>query len=577
MVQETLNLSQLRGYETGGTMHVVVNNQIGFTTPPSESRSTTYATDIAKMLQIPIFHVNGEDPDAVAQVVHIAMDFRQRFHKDVVIDMYCYRRFGHNEGDEPEFTQPEMYKAIKKRKSVRDGYVEHLLKLDGVSQDEADGILHECREKLEAELARVRHEDFALPVKIGLGGIWKTYAGGKDADTPDVDTGVKGEHLVELMQRLTTLPENFTPHPKIERLIKQQQEMARGERPLDWGAAEALALASLAYDGARVRLSGQDTERGTFSHRHAVLHDYDTGEKYMPLRHLSDEQAEVEIYNSTLSEAGVLGFEYGYSLDCPEGLVVWEAQFGDFANAGQVIIDQFISSAEDKWRRYSALVMLLPHGFEGMGPEHSSARLERFLSLCAEDNMQVVWPTTPAQYFHVLRRQVVRKWRKPLIVMSPKSLLRHRDSTSSLESLACGRFQRVIADAETVAAGSKRILLCSGKVYFELIAERQQRQRHDVAIVRLEQFYPFPAAPLRQALEAYPRNVPVCWVQDEPENMGAWRFLQTRLGTRVFDERNLFGVTRPESASPATGSHSSHKLEQSRLLNQAFEMPLDAA
>src|SRR5438034_10793977 len=429
IIQETLNLSQLDAYTVGGTLHIIINNQIGFTTSAAETKSSVYATDVAKMLQIPIFHVNGEDPEAVAQVVRLAMDFRRAFKRDVVVDMWCYRRLGHNEGDEPFFTQPIMYRAIKERKPVREGYLEHLLRLNGVTREEADEISVRRYENLERELSQATSDSYKVPSEIPRG-IWSGYAGGADKDIEEVDTSVDRDRLVELLEMQTTVPEDFHPHPKIEAGMRQRRQMARGERPLDWAAGEALAFATLATEGARVRLSGQDSERGTFSHRHAVLHDVENGRTHMPYQNLAPDQASVEIYNSPLSETGVLGFEYGYSLDTPDGLVAWEAQFGDFWNAAQPIVDQFIAAAEDKWQRLSGIVLLLPHGFEGMGPEHSSARLERFLMLAAGDNIQVVYPSTPAQYFHCLRRQVLRPWRKPLVVMTPNSLLPHPEVVS---------------------------------------------------------------------------------------------------------------------------------------------------
>ncbi len=582
VVQETLQLSQLQGYATGGTIHVVVNNQIGFTATPAEVQSSSYATDVAKMLQSPIFHVNGENPEAVAQVVRLAMDFRRAFQRDVVIDMYCYRRRGHNEGDEPSFTQPMLYKAIEDRMSVHEAYLEQLLMLGGVTYEEAEKIVAARREQLEHELSAARRDDFVPPGE-GPGGIWAGYVGG--GEPPPIDTGVERPRLVSLLESLGRVPGEFHPHSKIRRFLEYRLEMARGERMLDWSAAEALALASLATEGAPIRLTGQDSARGTFSQRHAVLHDYETGETYMPLGNLSRDQATVEIYNSPLSETGVLGFEYGYSLDRPEGLVMWEAQFGDFCNAAQVIIDQFITSAEEKWRRLSGLVLLLPHGFEGMGPEHSHARLERFLTAAADDNIQVVNLTTPAQYFHCLRRQALRRWRKPLVIMTPKSLLRHPQCVSSLEDCAQGGFQRVIADGRfslrernvssaerTTREGqtAERVLLCSGKIYYDLLQERQRLARDDVAMVRIEQLYPLALDELQAALSPYADGTAAIWVQEEPENMGAWWFLRMTLGERLLGRLPFAGITRPAAASPATGSHSSHKLEQEILLAKAF-------
>ncbi len=569
IVQETLNLSQLKAYATGGTIHVIVNNQIGFTTPPSESRSTTYATDVAKMLQIPIFHVNGEDPEAVAQVVQLAMDFRRTFSRDVVIDMYGYRRHGHNESDEPAFTQPLLYQAIAERSSVRDGYLEHLLTLGEVTREEADQIAIERREHLEAELSEARRADY-VRVHDWLGGVWQGYQGGPETEVKDVDTGVKAERMGELMTKVTEVPETFKPNKKIVRLLKQRREMGEGHRAFDWGAAETAAFASLVTEGIRVRLTGQDCGRGTFSSRHAVLHDTQSGRRYVPLNRLDPSQAPIEVYNSPLSEAGVLGYEYGYSLDWPDGLVMWEAQFGDFVNAAQVIIDQFISSAEDKWKRLSGLVMLLPHGFEGQGPEHSSARVERFLMQAAEDNMQICQPTTPAQYFHLLRRQVLRPWRKPLIVFTPKSLLRHPAAVSALSDFEGGTFQRIISDERDDQSNTKKVLLCTGKIYYELVRQRKERGQDDVAILRIEQLYPLRAEQLKEALAPYAEGTPVMWVQDEPENMGAWRFMLAHFGTSICGLYPMTVASRPASASPATGSAHSHKLEEQVLMDQVF-------
>lgn len=570
IIQETLNLSELGGYTTGGTLHVIVNNQVGFTTTPEEGRSCFYATDVAKLLQSPIFHVNGEDPEAVAQCVSLAMAFRRDFQRDVFIDMYCYRRRGHNESDEPSFTQPLLYKAIKKRKSVHESYFDHLEQLGGVTAEEVEETLEARREHLESELsaARVEREE-KRPPSI-LRNLWYRYKGGPDRDVAEVDTGVDAKRLQRLLLRLTEVPEGFNAHPKLVRFLDRRRAMAHGEQPLDWGAAEALAFASLAMDGARVRMTGQDAERGTFSHRHAVLHDQETGEKYMALQHVGPGQAKVDIHNSPLSEAAVLGYEYGYSLAYPDGLTLWEAQFGDFHNVAQVIIDQFLSSAEDKWRSLTNLVMLLPHGFEGQGPEHSSARIERFFSLTAEDNMQVVIPSTPAQLFHVLRRQVIRLWRKPLIVITPKSLLRHPECVSTMDDCATGKFERMLPDAENRVEGVKRILLCSGKVYYDLIAERRERGRDDVAILRVEQVYPLQSEDMEHILEPYADDTPLIWVQEEPENMGAWRRMRGKFGERWFGRFPFSGVYRPASASPATGSAGSHKLEQKHLLDEAF-------
>jgi 2-oxoglutarate dehydrogenase E1 component len=569
IIQETLNLSELDAYRVGGTLHVIVNNQIGFTTGPMEARSCTYATDVAKMLQIPIFHVNGEDPEAVAQVVSLAMDFRREFQRDVVVDMYCFRRRGHNEADEPAFTQPALYRVIERRPSAHESYLERLLKLGEITAEEAASIVEQQQAKFAADLTAAKSEDYVH--KSDVGGMWAFYIGGREREAADVQTGVRRDLLVDMLERLITLPEGFQPHAKIAKFLEGRRQMAAGTLPLDWSAAEALALGTLATQGLRVRLSGQDSQRGTFSHRHAVIHDAVTDETWCSLEHLAPDQAPVEIYNSPLSEAGVLGFEYGYSLDCPDGLVMWEAQFGDFVNAAQVVIDQFIVSAEDKWNRLSGLVMLLPHGFEGQGPEHSSARLERFLLQAAKDNIQVVQPTTPAQIFHCLRRQVLRVWRKPLVVMTPKSLLRHPGCVSSLEDLATGDFERVIADGSGVDPREvRRVLLCTGKVAYELEKRRQELGRRDVAIIRVEQLYPLPRTHLEAALAGYAAGTPVVWVQDEPENMGAWRFLRIHLGDKLFDRLPFAGVCRQSAASPATGSKKSHDLEQNELLSAAF-------
>jgi 2-oxoglutarate dehydrogenase E1 component len=571
VVQEVLNMSQLRGYSTCGTIHIILNNQVGFTTDPQDSRSSLYASGVARMLQIPIFHVNGEDPEAVEQVIDMAMDFRARFQRDVVIDMYCYRRRGHNEGDEPSFTQPQMYQAIAKRKTVLDGYVEQLAKLGTVTVEQAAQIAHERRAQLEHELDVARDRDQWLQ-QSPPGERWMQFHGGPESQADEVQTGVDAQKLSALLEAALRLPEGFTPHPKIVHWLEQRRAMARGEQPLDWAAAEELAFASLATQYTRVRLSGQDSERGTFSHRHLVLHDYKTGERYTPLQHLAAHQAPVEVYNSPLSETGVLGFEYGYTLDCPVALVLWEAQFGDFCNVAQPIIDQFIAGAEEKWGYLSALVLLLPHGFEGQGSEHSSARLERFLQLAAADNMQIVNLTTPAQYFHCLRRQVLRQWRKPLVVMAPKSLLRHPQVVSSLGDLEHGSFRRILHDPHKPAPKKvRRILLCSGKLYYELNQARLDLGREDVAILRIEQLYPLPEALLDESLKPYTGGTPALWVQEEPENMGAWHYLKLRFGDSLLGRFPLAAITRLAAPSPATGSHKMHKLEQDRIIETAFE------
>lgn len=573
VVQETLNLSQLPAYRVGGSLHIVVNNQIGFTTGPEQGRSSLYASAIGKMLQSPIFHVNGEDPESVAQVVKLAMEFRREFQCDVIIDMFCFRRRGHNEGDEPSFTQPVMYNAIRRRKSVRESYLDHLVRLGGVSREQADEIADRLRERLEAELsaAKAPIDQETPPARPSiLGRVWSNYRGGADASVPEVDTAVDRGRLTALLERIATPPEDFHVHPKLVRFLEARRQMARGERPLDWAAGEALALATLAVEGTRIRMTGQDCERGTFSQRHLVLHDAETGRAFPVLQQLSGNQAPAEIMNSPLSEAGVMGFEYGYSIAYPDALVLWEAQFGDFANCAQAIIDQFITCAEDKWGSFSGLTLLLPHGFEGQGPEHSSARLERFLQLAAEDNIQVCYPTTPAQYFHMLRRQVHRPIRKPLVVMTPKSLLRHPQAASNLDELARGRFQRILPDTSVDPSRCKRVLLCSGKIYYDLAAKRGELGRDDVAIVRVEQLYPLPDALLEEALRRYPDGTRMIWVQEEPENMGAWHYLRVRFGDTLFRRWPFCAIFRVASASPATGSHASHQMEQSRLVHMAF-------
>ncbi len=572
VVAETLNLAGLEGYSTGGTVHLVVNNQIGFTTIPQDARSTRYSTDITRMMKVPVFHVNGEDPEAVIQVTRLAIEFRQRFGKDVVIDMYCYRRYGHNEGDEPRFTQPLMYALIDRKPTVRQVYVSRLVESGRLTQEEADTIEQSRKVQLEQGLADARKGDYLQPPSA-MGGVWTPYVGGPDQKIPEVATGVAKETLVSLLETITIVPPGFHANPKILKILEQRRVRALEQDTVFWETAEALAFASLLYEGTPIRLSGQDSRRGTFSHRHAVLYDTETGEPYTPLGHLGHLKAgagKFEVWDSPLSESGVLGFEYGYSLDRPECLVIWEAQFGDFANSGQVIIDQFLASAEDKWLRLSGLVLLLPHGYEGAGPEHSSARIERFLQMAAEDNFQVCNPSTPAQFFHLLRRQVLRPWRKPLIVMTPKSLLRRSDAVSSFGELATGEFHRVLPDdSEADAKTIKRILLTSGKVYYDLAKARKERGRKDVAIVRLEQYYPLSRAVV-DALSAYPEGTPVVWVQEEPRNMGAWYFLNANLPEHLHARHPVTVVSRPESASPATGSHSSHELEQRILIDEAF-------
>ncbi|TKC97939.1 2-oxoglutarate dehydrogenase E1 component [Polyangium fumosum] len=574
IVPETLNMSNLEGYRTGGTIHVIVNNQVGFTTNPSESRSTRYASDITRMLKVPVFHVNGEDPEAVAQVALLASEWRQRFGLDVVIDMYCYRRYGHNEGDEPRYTQPRMYAVIDKKPTVRQMYVKRLVAMGQVSEEKAEEILVRRREALNVALQEVKQKGFA-PVTYAMAGVWSSYRGGRDAATPEVPTGVPAEKLIDLSRRLLELPGDFKVHPKVMPILKARHDrLVKGE-PFDWGTGEMLAYASLLAEKTPVRISGQDVRRGTFSHRHAVVVDIETGESFAPLSRVAEGPARLDIHNSPLSEAGVLGFEFGYALDYPDALVIWEAQFGDFLNGAQVIVDQFITSSEDKWHRLSGLVLFLPHGYEGQGPEHSSARMERFLQNSAEDNIQVCNLTTPAQLFHVLRRQVLRPWRKPLVIATPKSLLRVATTAkgprpvSTIDDLANGRFQRVIGDDGVDPSEVKKILLCSGKIYYDLAVTREQRDLKDVAIVRLEQLFPLNRE-LTDALANYKEGTKLVWVQEEPINYGAWYYINAVLPQFLGGRFPLSVVGRQPSASPATGSKASHNLEQKRLMDEAF-------
>jgi 2-oxoglutarate dehydrogenase E1 component len=570
LVAETLNLSQLRGYKTGGTIHLVVNNQIGFTTSPIDSRSTRYCTDVAKMIEVPIFHVNGDDPEAVVYVAELATDFRETFGQDVVIDMVCYRKHGHNEGDEPAFIHPLMYAKIKERETVRALYTKALIAAGELSQAEADTIAETFKDKMqsiydEVHVRRVQPK----PVQHGFGAHWKGLTP-RYSFTP-VETGVPRETLRTLANQLAAFPVDFKPNPKIERILHARTEaMLNG--PMDWASAEALAFATLLTQEPQpvpVRMSGQDCRRGTFSQRHSVLVDPRSGEEFYPLKNLSPSQADFNVFDSLLSEAAVLGFDYGYSLDEPHMLIMWEAQFGDFANGAQVIIDQFLASAESKWGRASGLVLLLPHGYEGQGPEHSSARLERFLSLCAEDNIQVVNATTPAQYFHLLRRQVLRDFRKPLIVMTPKSLLRHKQAVSMPDDLTHGTFREVIDDPTETPDRVRRLVLCSGKVYYDLLAEREAKGKsREVAIVRLEQLYPWPVDALSQALGRYRQAREFVWAQEESQNMGAWSFVSPRLDDLTGQTFEYVG--RDASASPATGSKAVHDREQAELVEAAI-------
>ncbi|MCB9729637.1 MAG: 2-oxoglutarate dehydrogenase E1 component [Deltaproteobacteria bacterium] len=577
VVAETFNMMALDAYGVGGTIHLVINNQIGFTTDPAEGRSTQYCTALARMVGCPIIHVNGEDPEAVIHAAQVATEYRQTFHRDIVIDMYCFRRFGHNEGDEPTFTQPVMYREIAAHPAVHEVYGKMLVKRGVVEPGLAEEIFARKQQELDEGLEIARAErDKAHQPAAGRAGAWTgRYFGGPDAEVPEVDTALSEERFCDLVRGIVRVPDGFHVHPKLERLLAKRAEVLEDpESLLDWGMGELLAYASLVTEGQPVRMSGQDVQRGTFSHRHAVLTDIETSARYSPLDHLAEDQARFEIYNSLLSEMGVLGFEFGFSLDRPEGIVIWEAQFGDFVNGAQVIIDQFISASEDKWNRLSGLTMLLPHGYEGQGPEHSSARLERFLQLCAEDNMQVANVTTPSQMFHMLRRQALRPWRKPLIVMTPKSLLRHKLATSTMGEFTSGSFKRVIGEERLDDLKAvDRAVLCSGKIYYDLLERREAVGDTRTALIRLEQFYPFPEAGLLEALAALggKRGVrELIWCQEEPENMGARHFLYPHFARLFAKGPALRWVCRDPSASPATGSPKAHRIEQEALLDSIF-------
>ena len=574
VVAETLNLANLSGYTTGGTLHLVIDNQVGFTTDPEQGRSGIYATQLAQMLDIPIFHVNGDDPEACVHVIRLATQYRRQFQSDVVVDLVCYRRYGHNEGDEPRFTQPSMYQLIDAHPPVAELYAQDLARRGRITKEEADAIKQRCLDEFNAALDRARSDNL-LKEPSALEGLWRTYRGGPESAVPVPETGVPREKLAEILQRLATVPEGFSVRaPQLARFLEERRNMAAGQRALDWSAGEWLAYGTLLIEGHDVRLTGQDTERGTFSHRHAVWSDLRTGARYVPFQHLAPRQGRFHIYNSPLSEFGCMGFEYGYSLDYPDALVIWEAQFGDFANGAQVIIDQFIAAAEAKWKRLSGLTLLLPHGYEGQGPEHSSARLERFLQLCAEDNIQVCYPTTPAQMFHLLRRQVLRPLRKPLVVMTPKSMLRLPAATSPLDEFARGRFRRVLTDAAPLDPKRvTRLLLCSGKVYYDLAHERERRGEQGIALVRLEQLYPLAEEELVEVLKGYPKLEEIYWVQEEPRNMGAWTFVLPRLQQVVgqIHKTLLVGyIGRVEAASPAAGFTKAHELEQQLIVEQAM-------
>jgi 2-oxoglutarate dehydrogenase E1 component len=567
VVAETLMLSRLDAYRTGGTIHVIINNQVGFTTDPEEGRSTRYASDIAKTVHAPVFHVNGDDPEAAVHAARLAIGYRQEFQRDVVIDLICYRRHGHNELDDPTFTQPLMYELVKQHPSNSTVYATDLIEAGVSTQEEVESI----RSELVAELDAAHSAAQELPEQPlhKLGGIWKGLS--MRSGDASSETAVPREMLERIARGLTTVPDGFNWHRRLKKLMQARAGMVLEDRDIDWGCGEALAIGSLLLEGTPVRFSGQDTGRGTFSHRHSIYIDQKSGEPYVPLNHLDPQQNVLHMINSPLSELAALGFEYGYSAADPWTLVVWEAQFGDFVNGAQVVIDQFLASGEHKWRRMSGLVMLLPHGYEGQGPEHSSARLERFLELCAEDNIQVCNLTTPAQLFHTLRRQIRRDFRKPLIIMSPKSLLRHKRAVSRISDFTNGGFQEILDEVELANPQAvRRLLVCSGKIYYSLIETRRARLIEDAAIVRVEQLYPFPSRALRHLVASYSNVQRVTWVQEEPKNMGAWRNIRHRLEENLPASVRLSYAGRPEAPSPATGMHTIHEKEEQTLIDQAL-------
>ncbi len=572
VVFETLQLSQLRAYRTGGTVHIVINNQVGFTTPPSESRSSVYSTDVAKSIQAPIFHVNGDDPEAVARVAHLAFEFRQEFKKDVVIDLVCYRRRGHNEGDDPSMTQPLMYNLIEAKRSVRKLYTEALVGRGDITQEEYDAAQKDFQDRLERAFAETHAaQTSSIPIQTGDAGavadLERPDSQQDDGHGEPETTGVSESVIQTIGDAHDNPPQGFSVHPKLQALMRKRLEMSRSGS-IDWAFGELLAIGSLLLENTPVRLAGQDSRRGTFVQRHAVLHDRDNGQEWLPLANLSDRQARFWIYDTLLSEYAAMGFEYGYSVERPDALVLWEAQFGDFANGAQTIIDEFISSAEQKWGQRSSVVLLLPHGYEGQGPDHSSARIERFLQLCAEQNMTVARPSTPASYFHLLRRQAYSRPRRPLVFFTPKAMLRLRGATSDVEAFTSGRFEPVIDHLRIQDRGAvRRVLLHSGKVHYDLLGELEKRQDTSIALLRLEPFYPFPEEQVRRVVESYP-DAEVVWVQDEPENQGALPYVDVELG-RVIPDRQVRVVSRPAAASPAAGSSKRHATEQTDLIARA--------
>jgi 2-oxoglutarate dehydrogenase E1 component len=562
IVYEIVQMAKLAAYRTGGSIHIVANNQIGFTTNYVDARSSTYCTDVAKVILSPVFHVNADDVEAVVQTMMLAIEFRQTFHRDVFIDLLGYRKYGHNEGDEPRFTQPLLYKAIAAHADPRKIYLEKLMSEGVVDATELKGLEDEFKGNLQERLDEAK-QIRKTRVTSFLEGVWKGMRLSEDKDfDKSPDTAVSKDLLMDIGQKITSLPKDKNFFNKIEKLQTDRRNMLNGEGAIDWGMAELLAYGSILSEGKSVRFSGQDVERGTFSHRHAVLTVTDSEEEYVPLNHMSENQAKLEIYNSHLSEYAVLGFEYGYAMAAPQSLTIWEAQFGDFANGAQIIIDQYISSAEDKWRRMNGICVLLPHGYEGQGAEHSSARMERFLMLCAENNMYVINATTPANFFHALRRQLTVPFRKPLIAFTPKSLLRHPRCVSKVSDFTKGGFSEIFDDGNT---GATRLVFCCGKVYYDLLDAKEKGGANDVALVRMEQLYPFPAKQFKAILAKYKKAKEYIWVQEEPENMGAWLYM-----TRMVKDIKLTCVSRPESASPASGSKKHSEVEKQDILNQVF-------
>lgn len=565
VVYELIQMASLDGYKNGGTIHIVINNQIGFTTNYLDARSSTYCTDVGKVTLSPIFHVNGDDPEAVVYTIKLALEFRQKYKKDVFIDLLCYRKYGHNEGDEPRFTQPLLYKAISKHKNPREIYLDKLINQKVLDSEAAKQMEKKFNDMLQDRLTEAKQIEKAVITPF-LAETWKDLRESTDADMEaSADTTFDKKALIEVGKSISTLPDEKNFFKKSEKLFAERLKMIESDK-IDWGMAELLSYATLMKDGFPVRMTGQDVERGTFSHRHAVLKVEDSEEEYIPLNHIDGTKEKLEIYNSLLSEYAVLGFEYGYAMATPFGLTIWEAQFGDFNNGAQIIIDQFLSSAEDKWKSQNGLVMLLPHGYEGQGAEHSSARLERFLTLCADYNMQVANCTTPANFFHIIRRQLKREFRKPLVMMTPKSLLRHPRCISQLDELANGKFQEVIDDALANAKDVDKVVFCSGKLYYELLERQEEDDAKNVALVRLEQFYPFPKTQVNEIINKYNKAKQIIWAQEEPENMGGWSFV-----LRHFEGVNLRLISRRASASPASGSSKVFAKRQAAIINEVFE------